>query len=189
MCSGLNRITEGMPRVINSPTSARSESSECWTTPGSDPMGWGSVTPSRTNSGAMRSSGVSTVSATIRRRAGVRRAAGVGAGGTRQQPRDRPRPPAVGPGCQPAATSVLAATIFPRSPASPRPAPTRCVVGSREIGVDGDGAVHRHRGRGPPAAPRSGRGPNPPAPPRHVGPRRDPGKPAGRRRGRAWSTG
>ncbi len=65
-----NRITPGTPRAARRLTSTASESTVCWTTPGSDATGRGSSRPSATNSGATRSSTVSRVSATSRRRAG-----------------------------------------------------------------------------------------------------------------------
>ena len=68
-----NRITAGTPRSASSRTSLRSDSRVCCTTPGSDAIGWGASMPSRTNSGATRSSTVRRVSATRRRSAGVRR--------------------------------------------------------------------------------------------------------------------
>ena len=67
------RITPGMPRAASSLTSLRSDSRVCCTTPGRLAIGCGSVMPSRTNSGATRSSTVTRVSATRRRSAGVRR--------------------------------------------------------------------------------------------------------------------
>ena len=63
----------GMPRSASSRTSLRSDSRVCCTTPGSEGIGCGSSMPSRTKSGAMRSSTRSWVSATSRRSAGVRR--------------------------------------------------------------------------------------------------------------------
>ena len=59
--------------AASSATSLRRLSRVCWTTPGSDTIGCGSVMPSRTNSGAMRSLVRTVVSATRSRRAGVRR--------------------------------------------------------------------------------------------------------------------
>ena len=67
------RMTAGMPRSASSATSLRSDSRVCCTTPGRLAIGCGSSMPSRTNSGATRSSTPSRVSATSRRRAGVRR--------------------------------------------------------------------------------------------------------------------
>ena len=67
------RIAAGTPRSRRRRTSARSEATVCCTTPGSDGTGCGSSMPSRTNSGATRSSMPSTVSATSRRSAAVRR--------------------------------------------------------------------------------------------------------------------
>ena len=52
----------------------------CWTTPGSDAIGWGSSMPSRTNSGATRSSTDSRVSATRRAAPGCGAAGAAGAG-------------------------------------------------------------------------------------------------------------
>ena len=67
------RMTPGMPRSASARTSLRSDSRVCWTTPGIDAIGAGSAMPSRTKSGATRSSIDRRVSATSRRRAGVRR--------------------------------------------------------------------------------------------------------------------
>ncbi len=53
--------------------SMTSDATVCWLCPGNEEMGTGSLIPSRTKSGAMRSSTVTDVSATRRRRAGVRR--------------------------------------------------------------------------------------------------------------------
>ena len=71
----------GTPKSMMPPTPAwtasaaalRSESRECWTTPGREPIGRGSVSPSLTNIGRISSAGSSRVSATSRRSAGVRR--------------------------------------------------------------------------------------------------------------------
>ena len=68
-----NTMTAGMPRPASSATSLRRLSRVCCTTPGSDSMATGSSIPCRTNSGAIRSSTDRRVSATSRRRAGVRR--------------------------------------------------------------------------------------------------------------------
>src|SRR5918996_1142407 len=59
--------------ITSSCTSLRSDSRVCWTTPGNDVIATGSSMPSRTNRGAIRSSTDRWVSATRRRRAGVRR--------------------------------------------------------------------------------------------------------------------
>ena len=50
-----NSTTARTPRPASSATSLRRLSRLCWTTPGSDAIGCGSVTSSRTNSGAIRS--------------------------------------------------------------------------------------------------------------------------------------
>ncbi len=68
-----NRITAGTPSAASSVTSLRRLSRVCCTTPGKDSMGCGSSMPSRTNSGATRSSTESRVSATSRRMAGDER--------------------------------------------------------------------------------------------------------------------
>ncbi len=66
-------MTAVTPSSASSATSRRSEVRVCCTTPGSDAIGTGASMPSRTNSGATRSSTPSRVSATRRRSAGVRR--------------------------------------------------------------------------------------------------------------------
>ena len=73
-CAGTpNSITAGTPSAASSRASLRNESRVCCTTPGNDAIGWGSSIPSRTNSGATKSSTLTRVSATSRRNAGVRR--------------------------------------------------------------------------------------------------------------------
>src|SRR5690606_32791632 len=67
------RITAGTPSCARSCTSLRSDSRVCCTTPGSEAISRGWSMPSRTNKGTIRSSTDSRVSATRRRRAGVRR--------------------------------------------------------------------------------------------------------------------
>ena len=67
------RMTAGTPSSASSCTSLRNDSRVCCTTPGSELIGAGSSMPSRTNSGAIRSSIERWVSATRRRMAGVRR--------------------------------------------------------------------------------------------------------------------
>ena len=67
------RMTPPTPTRTNSSTSLRSESTVCWNWPGSDVISRASLSPSATKSGATKSSGASVVSATSRRRAGVRR--------------------------------------------------------------------------------------------------------------------
>ena len=74
-------LRSGMPKSIRppSPRSAASaaaftnDSRLCWTTPGIDEIGRGSVSPSRTNTGSTSRRASTEVSATSRRRDGVRR--------------------------------------------------------------------------------------------------------------------
>ena len=63
----------GTPSDTSRLASTTSESSECCTWPGMESIGTGSAVPSRTKSGATRSSGPRRASATSRRNAGVRR--------------------------------------------------------------------------------------------------------------------
>ena len=74
LCAGTpKRIRPGTPSETRRLASTTSESSECCTSPGMDAIGTGSAIPSRTKSGATRSSGPRRASATNRRSAGVRR--------------------------------------------------------------------------------------------------------------------
>src|SRR6201992_2855468 len=74
-------LTAGMPNRMTPPTPASTASTAalrrlsrvCWTTPGMEPIGCGSVMPSLTNIGSTRSVGRSAVSATSRRSAALRR--------------------------------------------------------------------------------------------------------------------
>src|SRR6201992_750527 len=74
-------LTAGMPNRMTPPTPASTASTAalrrlsrvCWTTPGMEPIGCGSVMPSLTNIGSTRSVGRSAVSATSCRSAAVRR--------------------------------------------------------------------------------------------------------------------
>ena len=53
LCAGTpKRITPGTPASARTRTSLRRRSRVCWTTPGSEAIGWGESMPSRTNSGA-----------------------------------------------------------------------------------------------------------------------------------------
>ena len=74
-------LTAGTPKTISPPTPAAAASAAalprlsrvCWTTPGIEPIGCGSLMPSLMNTGSTSSRGRSEVSATRARRAGVRR--------------------------------------------------------------------------------------------------------------------
>ena len=71
-CSGIpNSITPPSPSSAASLTAASSEERVCWTTPGIEEIGCGSVRPSRTKTGSTSCRASSDVSATIRRSAGV----------------------------------------------------------------------------------------------------------------------
>ena len=72
--SGTPKSTRpGTPSAASRLPSTTSEATVCWHGPGSEGSGPARSIPSRTNSGATRSSTVRVVSATSRRRAGVRR--------------------------------------------------------------------------------------------------------------------
>ena len=65
-----NSITPPRPAAAASVAARRSESSECCTTPGIEPIGCGSAMPSRTNSGSTSCDGTNVVSRARRRTAG-----------------------------------------------------------------------------------------------------------------------
>ncbi len=74
LCAGTpKRINPGMPSETRRLASATRESRECWTSPGMEAIGTGDAAPSRTKSGATKSSTSRRASATKRRKAGVRR--------------------------------------------------------------------------------------------------------------------
>ena len=68
-----NSMIPPSPSAAASEAALRSESRECCTTPGMLLIGVGPVAPSRTKTGRMSCRASSEVSATSRRRAGVRR--------------------------------------------------------------------------------------------------------------------